>query len=151
MALAEKTLGSVPLNNDNAANSANEPAETKSAGKKVFSIALVLGVVLGIGLTYSIMQLTVVRSLENSVVFEQAQKTAYITANELDFETIAPRLKALETSNSAKAEKEIILVNTINNLQDKLKSASKKVLEVEASAEKQIKAAKLAAIEALQE
>ena len=97
------------------------------------------------------MQLTVVRSLENSVAFEQSQKTAYITANEIDFETIAPRIKALEISNAAKAEKEIILVNTINNLQDNLKSANKKVLAVEATAEKRIKAAKLAAIEALQD
>ena len=151
MALAENTLKPVPLNNNQAANSVSDPIETKSTGKKIFPIALILGVVLGVGLTYSIMQLTVVRSLENSVAFEQAQKTAYITANELDFETIAPRIKALEISNAAKAEKEIILVNTINDLQDNLKSASKKVLEVEASAEKQIKAAKLAAIEALQD
>ena len=150
MSLAENKLKSVPLNNS-AANSVNDPTETQSAGKKIFSIALVLGIVIGIGLTYTIMQVTVVRTLENSVVFEQAQKTAYITANELDFETIAPRLKALEISNAAKSEKEIILVNTINNLQENLKSASEKVREVELLAEEQIKAAKIAAIKALQE
>ena len=150
MALAENTLKSVPLNSS-AANSVSDPTETGSARKKLFSIALVMGLILGTGLSFLVMQLTVVRSLENSVAFEQAQKTAYITANELDFETIAPRIKALEISNAAKAEKEIILVNTINNLQDKLKSANKKVLEVEASAVKEIKAAKIAAIEALQD
>jgi len=150
MALAENKLKSVPLNNS-AANSINDSTETQSAGNKIFTIALVLGIVVGIAITYSIMQVTVVRSLENSVVFEQAQKTAYITANELDFETVAPRLKALEISNAAKSEKEIILVNTISSLQESLKSASKKVLEVELLAEEQIKAAKIAAIKALQE
>ena len=154
MSLAEKKLKSIPLNNT-AANSVNETADSKSsgksAGKKVFSLALVLGLIVGTGLTYAVMELTVVRSLENTVVFEQAQKTTYITANELDFETIAPRIKALEISNAAKAEKEIILINTINDLQKNLKNANKKALAAEALAVKQIKAAKVAAIEALQD
>ena len=152
MALAEKQLTSVEHNiNQSAANSNSEPVKPEGSKRNLFLLALLIGGLSGIALTFFVMNLTIVRSLENAVVFEKAQKANYITANELDFETLMPRIKALEVSNAAKAEKETILLNTINDLQEQLGKANKKVVEIQKSANKEIKAAKLAAIEALKE
>ena len=152
MALAEKKISSVENSiNQTAANSISEPVKPKSSSRNLLIVALMTGGLVGVALTYFVMNLTVVKTLENSVVFEKAQKASYITANELDFETLMPRINALEVSNAAKAEKETILLSTIKDLQDQLGQANKKVVAIQKSADKEIKAAKLAAIEALKE
>lgn len=153
MALAKKKLESVPSNTGNkqAANSAAEPTESNSSPKKIFFLALVLGIIIGIAATYPAMQYSVVKSLQESVAFERAQKAAYITANQLDFETLQPRVQALEVANAAKAEKEAILLKTIEDLQFDLKTAAEKVLAAEKAAAEEIKAAKVSAIKALQD
>lgn len=151
MALAEQKLKSVSnsASDKQAANSIVKPA-VKKGPKKAFVLVLILGLIVGVALTYSAMQLTVVKPLQEAVAFERAQKADYITANELDFKSFQPRLQALEVSNAAKAEKEAILLKTIKDLQNDLKAASKKVLAAEKNAQEQIKAAKVSAIEALQ-
>ena len=106
MALAEKKISSVENSiNQTAANSISEPVKPKSSSRNLLIVALMTGGLVGVALTYFVMNLTVVKTLENSVVFEKAQKASYITANELDFETLMPRINALEVSNAAKAEK----------------------------------------------
>ena len=77
---------------------------------------LLASVVASVCITYGAALIYVIGPLEAAVDHERIQKISYITSDQLDFKTIAPRIRELEISNAAKARKELVLIETIEAL-----------------------------------
>lgn len=105
-----------------AANSSNEDVKSKFQEPKQSSpwAVVVMAAVVATFATYMIMQTQVVAPLEEAIVQERAQKVAYMSADQLDFKTLEPRIRELEASNAAKAKKEAILIATVEQLSAEL-------------------------------
>ena len=81
---------------------------------------LLAAVVVSVFATYMTMLITVVAPLEDTIAYERGQKISYITSNKLDFKTLEPRIRELEASNAAKSRKEMVLIETIDQLSSEL-------------------------------
>ena len=104
---------------DEAANSASSASLTAPPAEKESGLPwglLLASVVASVFITYSAALVYVIGPLEVLVDHERAQKISYITSDQLDFKTIAPRIRELEASNAAKARKELVLIETIEAL-----------------------------------
>lgn len=105
-----------------AANSSSDDVKAKPQEPKQSSpwAVVVMAAVIAAFATYMLMQTQVVAPLEEAIAQERAQKVAYMTADQLDFKTLEPRIRELEASNAAKAKKEAILIATIDQLSAEL-------------------------------
>ncbi|PCI44060.1 MAG: hypothetical protein COB51_10710 [Moraxellaceae bacterium] len=117
MALAEQ----MPLetSNDKAANMPLDsklvtapPIKESKASLGSVVLAFVTGALVAGGAAFYL----VIQPLQADVAFQADQKLTYISQNRIDQSTFEPRVRALEMSNAAKAEKEVVLINTIEGL-----------------------------------
>lgn len=99
-------------------DASSPPSETEEAGKPWG--AILAAIVISAFVTYLIMMINVVSPLEEQVLFERSQKVSYMTSNQLDFNTLEPRVRELEASNAAKSRKEAVLIQTIEQLSSEL-------------------------------
>lgn len=121
MALAEQTNSSSSVQ-----SAANTPLQSKlvttppTIERKSAWGSLILAFIAGAVLTAVALYTIMLEPLQKDLAFQTEQKLSYIANNRIDQSTFEPRIRALEMSNSAKAEKEAILVNTIENLRAEL-------------------------------
>ena len=104
--------------NSPGAQSVSQPSKTEESGRPWGM--LLAAVVVSAFATYMIMMAKVVAPLEDTIAYERAQKVSYITSNQLDFNTLEPRIRELEASNAAKSRKEAVLIQTIDQLSSEL-------------------------------
>ncbi|PCJ19221.1 MAG: hypothetical protein COB04_06150 [Gammaproteobacteria bacterium] len=82
--------------------------------------SVILAFIAGIAVAGSVGYSFVVEPLQQAVSFQADQKLTYMSQNRIDQSTFEPRVRALEMSNAAKAEKETVLMNTVEDLQAEL-------------------------------
>ena len=117
MALAEQVA--VKTSSDKAANM---PLDTENVTlppafeSKTSWGSLILALLVGAAIAGTAAYFAVIEPLQKELAFQADQKLAYMSQNRIDQSTFEPRIRALEMSNAAKAEKEVVLLNTIESL-----------------------------------